>query len=654
MWKKGKTWALILPMALSVILLTGAVGLIVWLNWYIGVAMAVPTVVLIVYTGVRIAQLDHDVRRYVQRTVNELTEDDPAAIGRFPLAALAVSATGEVLYANRLFNEQVSNDPAMIGNPVSALFEGVTPDTWQETAVLDMQYKQKQYTVFIRKNNTGEPAYILFFVDDTEFKEVAAEYRASRPAALMLYIDNMDEALQNARESERARLSGLVENLLEDWLADAGGILRKFDDDRFLAVMEHRHLQKAIDTKFSIMEKVRGIHTAENMRLTMSIGVGVGETFRDCELSARQALEMALGRGGDQVAVKVENEYHFFGGVSAGVEKHNKVRSRVMAAAIRDAIGESERVLVMGHRFSDLDSLGSAIGMAALARGLGKPAYVVVDPNKSVAKELIDSYGQTHADAFIEPDKAIALVNQNTLLIITDTFRCEMLESAELYQRAKSVVVIDHHRKMVGHINRALLVYHEPYASSASEMVTEMIPYLNNKAITRAEAEALLAGIMLDTRSFVMKVGVRTFEAAAALRRFGADTIKVKRLFSGSMEMYQTKAEIVSKAEMYRQTAVSCYEGDGAELRVAAAQAADELLSVQDVRASFTMFAENGEVYVSARSLGDFNVQLVMEELGGGGHLMMAGAQLKETTLEQAKVRVMEAIDHYLDINTED
>ena len=654
MWKKGKTWALVLPMALSTILLTGAVALIAWFNWYIGVALAVPTVVLIVYTGVRIAQLDHDVRRYVQRTVTELTEDDPSAINRFPLAALAVSADGEVLYANRLFNEQVSNDPALIGNPFSALFEGVTPEVWQNTDLLDMQYKDKQYTVFIRKNTTGEPAYILFFVDDTDFKEIAAEYRASRPAALMLYIDNMDEVLQNARESERARLSGLVENLLEDWLADAGGILRKFDDDRFLAVMEHRHLQRAIDVKFSIMEQVRAIHTGDNMKLTMSIGVGVGDTFRDCELSARQALEMALGRGGDQVAIKVENEYHFFGGVSTGVEKHNKVRSRVMAAAIRDAIGECERVLVMGHRFSDLDSLGSAIGMAALARGLGKPAYVVVDSNKSVAKELIDSYGQTHPDAFIEPEKALSLVTPNTLLIITDTFRCEMLESAELYQRAKAVVVIDHHRKMVGHINRALLVYHEPYASSAAEMVTEMIPYLNNKSISRAEAEALLAGIMLDTRSFVMKVGVRTFEAAAALRRFGADTIKVKRLFAGSMEMYQTKAEIVSKAEMYRQTAISCYGAGGTELRVASAQAADELLSVQDVRASFTMFAENDEVYVSARSLGDFNVQLVMEELGGGGHYMMAGAQLKDTTLEHAKNRVMEAIDHYLDINTEE
>ena len=654
MWKKGKTWALILPMALSAILLTGAVALIAWFNWYIGVALAVPTVVLIVYTGVRIAQLDHDVRRYVGRTVSELTEDDPTALNRFPIAALAVSADGEMLYANRLFTEQVSDNPALIGNPLSTLLSGITPDSWRDTAFLDVQYGTKQYSVFIRKNTTGEPAYILFFVDDTDFKEIAAEYRASRPAVMMLYIDNMDEVLQNARESERARLSGLVENLLEDWLADAGGILRKFDDDRFLAMIEHRHLQQAIDTKFAIMDQVRAINTADNMRLTMSIGIGVGETMRDCELSARQALEMALGRGGDQVAIKVENEYHFFGGVSAGVEKHNKVRSRVMAAAIGDAIAECDRVLVMGHRFSDLDALGSAIGMAALARGLGKPAYVVVDRDKSVAKELIDSYSQAHPDAFIAPDKALALVNPNTLLIITDTFRCEMLESAELYQRAKSVVVIDHHRKMVGHINRALLVYHEPYASSASEMVTEMIPYLNNKAITRIEAEALLAGIMLDTRSFVVKVGVRTFEAAAALRRFGADTIKVKKLFAGSMDMYQTKAEIVAKAEMYRQTAISCHDAGGSELRVASAQAADELLSVQDVRASFTMFTENGEVYVSARSLGDFNVQLVMEELGGGGHLMMAGAQLKDTTLEQAKARVMEAIDHYLDINTEE
>ncbi len=651
MWKKGKTWGLVLPMVLLTVLLIASVGLMAMFNLYLCIAFAIPAVALIIYTTVRIGRLDHDVDRYVRRTVKDLSGEEQSALNRFPMAALAVSADGDVLYYNRLFSEQVTDDDTVIGHSATPLLGGLVLDAWKDHIAIDVTYQDKQYTVFIRQNTSGEPAYILFFVDDTDLKEIASEYRASRPAVMMLYIDNMDEVLQNARESERARLSGLVENLLEDWLSDAGGILRKFDDDRFLAVMEHRHLQHAIDAKFSIMDKVRAVNTADNMRLTMSIGIGVGDTMRDCELSARQALEMALGRGGDQVAIKVENEYHFFGGMSAGVEKHNKVRSRVMAAAIGDAIGECDRVLVMGHRFSDLDAIGSAIGMAALARGLGKPAYVVVDRAKSVAQELIDSYQQTHPDTFIEPDKALALINPNTLLIITDTFRCEMLESAELYHRAKSVVVIDHHRKMVGHITRALLVYHEPYASSASEMVAEMIPYLNKKAITRYEAEALLAGIMLDTRSFVMKVGVRTFEAAASLRRFGADTIKVKRLFAGSMDMYQTKAEIVSKADMYRQAAISCYDGNGNELRVAAAQAADELLSVQDVRASFTMFEENGEINISARSLGEFNVQLVMEELGGGGHFMMAGAQLPDVTLEEAKQRLITAIDHYLDVD---
>ncbi len=647
MWKNAKRWVVTPPIFLLSLALTLSTVITAFYNKYVCIAQAAVVLALLIFTAVRLGRLHRDVNGYLHHMVAKLSAVGRDALEEFPLPAIAVSSSDEILYYNCRFAEQVIKNENLIGDAVSTLIGDA--GNWRERTALDVSCYGGHYTVFVRKITGGEPAYILFFADHTNLTEIATEYRASRPVVMMLYIDNLEEVLQNARESERGRLSGQVETLLEDWMAEAGGILRKFDNDRFMAIIEYRSLQTAISTKFDILDKVRTIETAERIPLTLSIGVSRANTLKECEQSARQALEMALGRGGDQAALKTKDGYEFFGGVSKGVEKRNKVRTRVMAAAIGEAIAESDQVLVMGHRFSDLDALGAAIGMAALARGLGKPAYVVVDRDKSLAKELIDSYQQNgHPYAFISPQRALSAVTPDTLLIITDTYVAGMLESQELYERVKNTVVIDHHRKMVGHIERALLVYHEPYASSASEMVAEMIPYLNNKAITRAEAEALLSGIMLDTRHFVMKVGVRTFEAAASLRRFGADTVKVKRLFAGSMEMYQTKAEMIAEAEIYQNTAISCYEGDGSELRIAAAQAADELLSVQNVQASFAMFSENGCVNMSARSLGDFNVQLVMEELGGGGHLMMAGAQLKDTDIETAKARLIEAIDHYL------
>ena len=456
--------------------------------------------------------------------------------------------------------------------------------------------------------------------------------------------------MQNIRDSERAQIAGKVETLLEDWIAPTSGILRKYGSDRFLVILEQRHLQRIIDSKFDILDRVRAIQTPEHASLTLSIGVGQGCNLRESENMARQAMEMALGRGGDQAAVKTRNGFDFYGGLSKGVERRTKVRTRVVASALRELIDASDHVMVMGHRYSDLDCLGSAVALAVAARRLGKMARVVTQRDTTLAEELMERYeAAEQGDLFIEPVDAMPLVTQKTLLIITDTHNPGMVEWNPLYKAAKSVVVIDHHRKMVDFIANAVIFYHEPYSSSSSEMVAELVQYMGEGIISRLEAEALLAGIMLDTRSFVMKAGVRTFEAAAYLRRQGADTVEVKRMFSGSMDMYRKKAEIVAQAEIYRGTAISCYTSEGHDVRVAAAQAADELLSIKGVEASFALFSEEGTVNISARSLGDFNVQLVMEAIGGGGHLTMAGAQLKDVELMEAKRRLITAIDAHLE-----
>ena len=648
MWKKNRMW-IITPALTAGMIALMAMSAAAWVwDWRIGVAETLVSVGIIAYTLVRLGLLRRDVNRYIRQTVASLSAYDREAIASFPLPTLAVSGTNEILYYNKLFLEQVSGNASIIGSSVSVFLGGMVGDAWQRKTSLEVSYRSSQFTVYVRPTGVASPAYLLFFVENTELKRIAKQYRESRPVAMILYIDNLDEVMQNARESERARLSDEVEDLLEDWMLMVGGILRRYDDDRFLAVMEQQYLEEAVEKKFDILDKVRHIETADHVPLTLSIGVSGGETMRECEQSARQALEMALGRGGDQVAMKVGGGYRFFGGVSNGVEKYNKVRTRVMAAAISEVINDSDKVLVMGHRFSDLDSIGSCIGMVALAKGMGKPAFAVTDTGKSMAKELINRYSSEKEPIFITPDEAMTMVTENTVLIITDTHSTAMVESVPLYELCRTVVVIDHHRKMVDHIENAILFYHEPFASSASEMVAEMVPYLNrNKAVSRSEAEALLAGIMLDTRQFVMRVSVRTFEAAAALRQLGADTVRVKRLFAGSLDMYRVKSEIVAAAEAYRKTAIAPYRGSGADLRIAAAQAADELLSVQNVLATFTLFEENHAVNISARSFGDCNVQLIMEDLGGGGHLMMAGAQMKEVSMDEAVERLKKAIDRY-------
>ena len=357
---------------------------------------------------------------------------------------------------------------------------------------------------------------------------------------------------------------------------------------------------------------------------------------------------MALGRGGDQVAVKQENDtYEFFGGLSKGVERHDKVRTRVFAATISDDIKESNNVLIMGHKFSDLDCVGSSMGMwNAAAKTLNRPAFIVVDRPQSLAGPLISMIQSQYAEEkiFISPQEAVTRVTPKTTLIVVDTHSPDFVESPELLKSVSRVIVIDHHRMMVRHIENALVFYHEPFASSASEMVTELVQYIGDREVTEVEAQALLAGIMLDTKNFVLKTGVRTFEAAAYLRRKDADTVKVKRLFSDSINAYKAKYKIVSNARIFHNYAIASTEAEFPDIRISAAQAADELLSIQGVAASFVIYPAGGAVNVSARSLGEVNVQLVMEALGGGGHLTMAGAQLENVTVDEAADQLISAI----------
>ena len=450
-----------------------------------------------------------------------------------------------------------------------------------------------------------------------------------------------------------------VESVLREWVTEElGGFMRRLSNGRFLFITDDAHIEEAKQKRFRVLDKVREIKNhSKTMSATVSVGVGRGAaTIAESERWARQALDMALGRGGDQVAVmRGGDTYEFFGGLSKGVEKRDKVRTRVIAATLTDHVAASDRVFIMGHANSDLDAVGAAVGMwAAIRKGLDKQAHIVINRGSTLAGSLVDMVEESYQgeEVFLGPGDALPLVTERSMLIVVDTHSVGYVESREVLDKARRVVVIDHHRMMVTHIKNALIFYHEPYASSASEMVTELVQYIRSSAIDRVDAQALLAGISLDTKNFVLRTGVRTFEASAYLRRRGADTVMVKKLFSNSLDSYKRKAQLVSGAEIHKGCAIATTNWEFDDMRVAAAQAADELLSIQGVKASFALYKVGGDVSISARSLGDVNVQLILEEFGGGGHFTMAGAQLKNVSMGEARRQLIHALDTKLEETT--
>ncbi|MBR6386571.1 MAG: DHH family phosphoesterase [Ruminococcus sp.] len=507
------------------------------------------------------------------------------------------------------------------------------------------------YNVTAEKFDKNDMSFlVLYFHDDTSYYTVKKRMDESRPNVVIINIDNYDDIMQNAKESEKAQASVETEKLIEQFMNGHNGIIKKISSNTFYAVIETKHLDQLIMEKFSILDSARSITIASKYQLTFSIGVGQGaSTLAESEEIARQCLDMALGRGGDQAVVKTDSGYRFFGGVSKGVEKKSKAKTRIISNALQDIIASSGRVFLMGHRFGDLDSVGASCGLAGAVKMLGIDVRIAVDRSKNLAVNLIEHVEKKMGTGvFIPPSEAVSMINPDDLLIIVDTHNKNLIESRELYEKAKSVVVIDHHRKTVNFIDDAVIFHHEPYASSACEMVTEIIEYFrfdNNAKLDPWFAEALLSGIMLDTKNFVMRTGVRTFEAAAFLRKNGADTVAVKQLFSNSFESYKHKTKIVSSAKIHGNCAVAAADFKSDDIRTAAPQAADELLGITGVDASFVVFATGNTANISARSLGAVNVQLIMEKLGGGGHQTMAATQLENTTVQEAVKQLISAID---------
>ena len=495
----------------------------------------------------------------------------------------------------------------------------------------------------------AESMTLLVLNEETALRKIEAEYKASRPGYLVFLVDGYDDVFSDMLDSERARLLEGINRVLEDMIGRGTGFLRRVASGRYIAVVEERQLEQFAKRGYDVLDKIRALDPSVN--LSISIGIGRGaKTLREAQDMAVQALDMAQGRGGDQAAEMTPDGFTFYGGVSHGVEKRSKVRSRIVADQLVKLIKEADHVVIMGHRMSDLDAIGSAEGVLRICKICDVPAVIAVRRDATLASSLINALVEAgQEDDFIDPKGALPIISKKTLCVVVDTYQANLVESREILEKCGKVAVIDHHRKGVGFIENPALVCHEPYSSSASELVTELLQYVGERddKPNRVEAEGLLAGIMLDTQDFTLHTGVRTFEAAAALRRYGAETERVRQLFDVSMVEYNAKADLVEKAQMYRNCAISVSGEVAPEARVAIAQAANDLLTIQNVEASFVAVQVGTGVNISARSLGAVNVQVIMEALGGGGHQTMAAAQLKHITPEAARARIQTAIDQY-------
>ncbi|MFR5682821.1 MAG: DHH family phosphoesterase, partial [Clostridia bacterium] len=514
--------------------------------------------------------------------------------------------------------------------------------------VLGEYVKSKQN----EKKKQVEYMLMLYFLDMTKYVELLENYQGSQTCVGIMMVDNYEELMQRIPNEERPGIIAQIEKTIYDWSKDTQGLMIKSDRDTFVYVFDQKYLKQMEEEKFHILDAIKEIHMPEKIQATLSIAVSTeGDSNYEKYKSALASADIVLGRGGDQAVVRNNGKYQFFGGRAQEVEKRTKVKARIVSNALEELMTDAKNVLIMGHTNGDIDSMGASMGIYRLARTLDKEAYIV---NNTTGISL-DSFMETakkekeYQDAIIDKSEALAKVSPDTLLIIVDTHKRNYVEVPELLEETSKIVVIDHHRRAADYIEEAMLTFHEVYASSASELVTELLQYSEKEIkLSELEAESLYAGIMVDTKNFTFKTGVRTFEAAAYLRRCGVDIIKVKKWFQSDLETYNKIAEIVNKTEIVNETiGISIYDEEDKDANIICAKAADELLTISDITASFVIGKLGDKVCISGRSIGDINVQVILEKLGGGGHITLAGAQVEGMDTNEVKQELINRINEY-------
>lgn len=592
-------------------------------------------------------------------------------LNEFEVPYAVMDATGKLLWMNRQF-EALSEKNKGYHKSITTIFPQITRELMEKEDELELVVEREEcvYRASVHKIHftdilhegssielTEKVQYlqVIYLFDETQLTRYRIENQEMQMVPALVYIDNYDEVLDTVEEVKKSLLVALVDRKVTKFFASIDGLVKKTENDKYFVVFQHKYLEKMEEEKFSLLEDVKSIKVGNEMSVTLSMGIGyVGNDYTKNYEYSRMAIDLALGRGGDQVVVKTRDKISYFGGSNRQVDKSTRVKARVKALALREIMITRDKFFVMGHKIADIDSFGAAIGIYCAARQLGKKAQIVIDEVNTTLRPLKECFTPENGypdDMFIPSQLALDEIDSHTALIVVDTNRPSYTECPNLLNRAKAIVVFDHHRQCEDVVKNAVLSYTEPYASSTCEMIAEVLQYFDEDIkLSTQEADAIYAGILIDTNNFVSKTGVRTFEAAAYLRRCGAEVTRVRKMLRNDMDAYKARAEAVRHAEVFHNMfAISVCPADNIESpTVACAQAANELLNIIGIKASFVLTEYHDRIYISARSIDEINVQLVMERLGGGGHMNSAGAQLTGCTLEDAKRTIENTLDEMI------
>lgn len=591
-------------------------------------------------------------------------------LGEMALPYALTDEDGHLLWANQAFQD-IQDEMKGGKKSLIAMFPEVTKkdlETDSETRTVHSSYGKYKFRldirpIFVSSSEVEENEAIVdrqkmlavYLFDETEILHYQQLVKDEKMVAGLIYLDNYEEALESVEEVRRSLLTALIDRKINKYIGSIDGVVKKIEKDKYFFMIKQKHIEQLQEERFSILEDVKAVNIGNEMAVTLSIGIGVGgDTYSQNYEYARTAIDMALGRGGDQAVLKEGSRIQYYGGKSQQLEKATRVKARVKAHALRELMETKDRVLIMGHKIGDVDSLGSAIGIYRIATSLNKKAHVVINSVTTSLQPMMDRFTDNPdypEDLFLTGSQAAELVDNNTMLVVVDVNRPSITEAPELLRMVKTIVVLDHHRQSNEIITNAVLSYVEPYASSACEMVAEILQYIaDGIKIKSAEADAMYAGIVIDTNSFTNQTGVRTFEAAAYLRRNGADVTRVRKMFRDDMTEHKARAAATTSAEVYRDAfSIGICPSEGLQSpTIVGAQAANELLKIKGIKASVVLTEFHNTIYLSARSIDEVNVQVMMEQLGGGGHRTIAGAQLPGATVEEAKRRVKQVIDEML------
>ncbi len=593
-------------------------------------------------------------------------------LNEFEIPYALLDFHGKILWVNKRFTE-ITGKSKNYHKSITTIFPMLTKELLQRgeaAEAMKLSLGERRYRVSMRRlyfdiaehgnldvslEESSEYMTAIYLFDETELERYMQENEDQRLVAGLVYIDNYDEALDSIEDVKRSLLTALIDRKVNNYFSEIDALVRKIDRDKYFIVFKNQYMKQLQEDRFSLIEDVKTVKVGNEMAVTLSIGIGNGgDSYNQKYEYARMSIDLALGRGGDQVVVRDGEEITYYGGKNKQVERNSRVKARVKAHALREVIISREHVMIMGHSISDVDLLGAAIGVYCAARVLGKKAQIVLNEVTSSLRPLIEGFSEENgypADLFIRSEEAIMMTNRNTLVVVVDVNRPSYTECPELLQRTDTVCVFDHHRQSSEVIEKPMLSYVEPYASSTCEMIAEVLQYFSeNIKLAPHEADCIYAGILIDTNNFMTKTGVRTFEAAAYLRRAGAEVTRVRKLLRDDMAAYKARAEAVRHAEVYRKAfAISVCPADNVESpTIAGAQAANELLNIVGIKASFVLTEYQNKIYVSSRSIDEINVQLIMERLGGGGHLNVAGAQLSDCSVAEAKRMIQATLDEML------